>query len=29
MAEGTIIAGVKHAMALVVFGYSMFIIFGG
>ncbi len=27
MAEGTIIAGFKHAIALVVFGYSMFLIF--
>ncbi len=28
MAEGTIVAGVKHAMALVIFGYSVFLIFG-
>lgn len=28
MAEGTIVAGIKHAMALVIFGYSVFLIFG-
>lgn len=28
MAEGTIVAGIKHAMALVIFGYSTFLIFG-
>lgn len=28
MAEGTIVAGVKHALALVIFGYSVFLIFG-
>ena len=28
MAEGTLIAGVKHALVLVVFGYSAFLIFG-
>lgn len=28
MAEGTIVAGLKHAMALVILGYSAFIIFG-
>lgn len=28
MAEGTIVAGLKHASALVIFGYSAFIIFG-
>jgi len=28
MAEGTIVAGIKHALALVIFGYSAFLIFG-
>ncbi len=28
MAEGTIVAGFKHSIALVIFGYSMFLIFG-
>lgn len=28
MAEGTLVAGVKHSLVLVVFGYSAFLIFG-
>ena len=28
MAEGTVIAGVKHALVLIVFGYTAFILFG-
>ena len=28
MAEGTIFAGIKHSLVLVVFGYSAFVIFG-
>jgi type II secretory pathway component PulF len=27
MAEGTLTAGIKHAMVLVIFGYSVFMIF--
>lgn len=28
MAEGTVIAGVKHALVLTVFGYTVFVLFG-
>jgi hypothetical protein len=28
MAEGTVVAGVKHSMALSIIGYTAFVLFG-
>ena len=28
MAEGKLVAGIKHSLVLIVFGYSAFVIFG-